>query len=67
MKIKDSLALIDDDLLSTLFEVAQFALNDIPTIQRVSDELQITEEKVEVLTGLAIDLSCGQLSADNKV
>lgn len=55
--IKSTLASMDEDLLGDLFEAAQFALNDVDTIERVSKELGAPVERLETMAGIFIALS----------
>ena len=51
---------MDESVLNELVQVAQFALNDVRTIRRVASELSMPETRVEVLAGLAIELSTSE-------
>lgn len=57
MKLKDTLAKLDDELLGELLEAAQFALNDTRTAKRVATELGMPVARVYGLAAIAIQLS----------
>ena len=58
--LKKYIANIDESVLKDLFYAAQFALNDVDTEKRVSAETGLSAERICALTGIAIELSCGQ-------
>lgn len=55
--LKNTLAQIDDDLLSELLEAAQFALNDTRSAKRVAAELDVPVARVMALAHIAVQLS----------
>lgn len=55
--LKDTLAKLDDQLLTQLLDAAQFALNDTRTAKRVAAELDIPVARVKGLAYIAIQLS----------
>lgn len=57
---KSYISEIDDSVLKDLFYAGQFALNDLDTQKRVSAETGLSEERVDALTALAIELSLEQ-------
>ncbi len=58
--IKDDISEVDNSLLKDLFYVSQMALNDLDTLKRVSVETGMTEQRIEALIPVAIDLSMDQ-------
>jgi len=54
---KNTLDMLDDELLAELLEAAQFALNDTRTAKRVAAELGIPVTRVRGLAFLAVQLS----------
>ncbi|MGG5276381.1 hypothetical protein [Pseudomonas syringae pv. coryli] len=55
--LKKTLAQLDDDLLTELFEVAQFALNDARAVKRIAAELHMPVARVQALALIAVQLS----------
>lgn len=55
--LKKAIFSMDDQLLFQLLYVSQFALNDLPTIERVSQETGYSENRVEELAGIALNLT----------
>lgn len=55
--VKSAFSQLDEDLAATLMEALQFALNDSDVIENLTEELELTETQLEVLAGLAIDIS----------
>lgn len=58
--LKNFVTAVDDSVLKDLFYAAQFALNDLDTVKRVSVETELSEERIIALTAIAIELSLEQ-------
>lgn len=57
MSIKDTLAKLDDAVLTELLDNAQFALNDMATAKKVAKEFGTPLARVQALACLAVQLS----------
>ncbi|MHC8400322.1 hypothetical protein ACYZTX_12790 [Pseudomonas sp. MDT1-17] len=57
MSIKDTLAKLDDAVLTELLDNAQFALNDMATAKKVAKEFGTPLARVQALAYLAVQLS----------
>ncbi|HEP8970169.1 TPA: hypothetical protein VDU83_002506 [Pseudomonas aeruginosa] len=56
-KLKNTLAQLDDALLTELLEAAQLALNDTGTAKRIAAELNIPVARAKGLAYIAVQLS----------
>lgn len=57
MSVKETLASIDEAVLTELLDAARFALNDARTATKVSKEFGIPLARVQALAHLAVRLS----------
>lgn len=57
MSIQDTLAKLDDVVLTELLDKAQFALNDMATAKEVAKEFGTLLARVQALVYLAVQLS----------